>query len=99
MLFRSIACDIYVEKEQHASQLEKFKKLTALTQGKKIVALSECGGIPDPDECYKDGAMWSWFMPWYNEHTRDDKYNGEAYFKKLMSNKHVITRDQMPNLK
>lgn len=94
-----VSCDLYVEKDPHNAQSGTFDKLAALTGWKKIIALSECGGIPDPDFCFAEGAMWSWYMPWYNDYTRLDQYNGATYFKKLMNSPHVITRDQMPNLK
>lgn len=30
----------------------------------KMVCLSECGYLPNPQACYDDSAMWSFFMVW-----------------------------------
>ena len=91
--------DIYSEKNPHASQLTEFNKVKTIVSGKKMIALSECGGIPDPNQMFEKGDTWLWFMPWYGEHTRTEKWNGAAYWKTVMDNSYVITRDEMPNLK
>ena len=42
-----------------------FDKLKVLTEGKKIIALSENGPIPDMEKEIDEDAVWSWWMPWY----------------------------------
>lgn len=91
--------DLYPETNIHDSQLSEFNKVKTIVSGKKMIALSECGGIPNPDLMFQKGDTWLWFMPWYGDFTRDDKQNGAAYWKNVMNNAHVITRDKMPNLK
>src|SRR5690606_4433648 len=56
--------DLYV-KGNHHSQKKEFNRMNQLYQGKKMLALSECGSFPDPDGLLKDRVPWSWFMPWY----------------------------------
>lgn len=94
-----VGTDIYPETNVHASQLTEFNKVKTIVNNHKMIALSECGGIPDPDLMFEKGDTWLWFMPWYGDHTRNDKHNGVDFWKKVMSNSHVITRDQMPSLK
>ena len=94
-----VGTDIYPETNVHASQLTTFNKVKAIVNNHKMIALSECGGIPDPDLMFQNGDTWLWFMPWYGEHTRDDKHNGSTYWKTLFANPQVITRDLMPSLK
>ena len=49
--------DIYSVKEyDHSSQKQRFEYMTELAHG-KMITLSECGYIPDPDEMKKDNAM------------------------------------------
>lgn len=91
--------DIYSEANPHASQLVEFNKVKTIVSGKKMIALSECGGIPDPNQMFEKGDTWLWFMPWYGEHTRTEKWNGADYWKTVMDNSYVVTRDEMPNLK
>lgn len=94
-----IGMDIYRQDDVHASQIARFNQLKTNVSNKKMIALSECGGIPQPAQMFEKGDTWLWFMPWYGEHTRDDKWNGAAYWKAVMNDARVITRDQMPSLK
>jgi len=94
-----IGMDIYPGANQHGSQSVEFKKVKEIFNYKKIIALSECGSVPDPALMKTDGAMWSWFMAWNGEFTESDTHNGVNWWKKFFSYDYVITRDQMPNLK
>lgn len=90
--------DIYKEGD-HTSQLSEFNNLNALYGTKKMVALTECGSIPDIDNLVKDKASWLWFMPWYGEYVKDSKHNSLEIWKKTLQSTHVITLDEMPSLK
>ena len=91
--------DLYPSTNVHDSQLTEFNKVKTIVSNRKMIALSECGGIPDPDLMFQKGDTWLWFMPWYGSYTTDDSQNGAAYWRTVMNNSHVITRDQMPDLK
>lgn len=91
--------DIYPGENMHDSQLAEFNKVKSSTSDDKMISLSECGSIPDPDQMFTKGDTWLWFMPWYRDFTRSDKHNGTAYWNTVMHNPYVITRDQMPSLK
>ena len=91
--------DLYPKTNIHDSQLTEFNKVKALVSSRKMIALTECGGIPDPNLMFEKGDTWLWFMPWYGSYTRDDSQNGAAYWRTVMNNSHVITRDEMPDLK
>lgn len=93
-----IGCDLYPSTNIHNSQVSTFNKALSISN-KKIITLSECGGIPNPSLMYTNGDMWSWFMPWYGDYTTSDSQNGATYWKSIMSNNLVITRDKMPSLK
>lgn len=94
-----VGCDLYPKTNIHDSQLMEFNKVKTLVLSRKMIALTECGGIPDPDLMFQKGDTWLWFMPWYGSYTRDDSQNGATYWRTVMNNSHVITRDQMPDLK
>ena len=91
--------DLYPGENVHDSQLAEFIKAKASTSENKMIALSECGAIPDPDLMFQKGDKWLWFMPWYGDFTRDEIHNGSEYWKTVMNSSYVITRDQVPNLK
>jgi mannan endo-1,4-beta-mannosidase len=94
--------DIYKDGD-HSSQINEFNSMNALYSSKKMVTISECGSMPDVDNLIKDSAAWSWFMPWYGEHTRkvDGKFehNSLDLWKKMFASNYVITLDEMPSLK
>lgn len=93
-----IGRDIYKQGD-HGSQLTEFNVINALYGSKKMVALSECGSIPDVDHLTKDAAAWSWFMPWYGDYTRNATHNSLELWKKMFASNYVITLDEMPSLK
>src|SRR5665811_85338 len=70
-----LGVDIYTEQNDFSSQILTFEKIKDDFEGRKIVTLSECGIIPDPDNLINDEAYWSYFMPWYGDFVKDGNYN------------------------
>ncbi|HQF54051.1 MAG TPA: glycosyl hydrolase [Fibrobacteria bacterium] len=63
----------------------------------KIFAVSENGPIPDASTMKKNGAVWSWWMPWYQ--TWSGKFldkTVDAVWKANMEDPCTITLDKMP---
>ncbi len=101
--------DIYADKQDYSSQVDRFVQATKYTRTGKIIALSETGVIPDPDELFKDGNIWSFFAPWYREFVVDmdygyekagysDEYTGIKMLRKVYNHEKVITLDELPLL-
>lgn len=90
--------DIY-KTGDHSSQLTEFNQMNSLYGTKKMITLSECGSMPDVDNLVKDGASWSWVMPWYGDFVRNSTYNSLDLWKKMFASDYVITLDEMPSLK
>ena len=91
-----VSADIYNEAFDYSSSYSVFDKLKMLTEGRRIVALSENGPIPDIQQQIEDGAMWSWWMPWYQTWNGRfvDKTSADEW-KKCMTDPHVITLGDM----
>jgi mannan endo-1,4-beta-mannosidase len=94
-----LGMDIYPGENQHGSQYIAFNKVKEIFGGRKLVTLSECGAVPDPALMLEYGDMWSWFMVWSGDYTRSDSHNGAAWWQKFFTYDHVISRDEMPDLK
>lgn len=94
-----LGVDIYADKGDFSSQMLAFEKIKVDFQGKKMVTLSECGVIPDPDKLLSDKAGWSYFMPWYGDFVRNESYNPLDHWKKILAHDYVITLDEMPDLR
>ena len=102
-----LGVDIYETNTE--AKTRQYQALVDLTNGKKLVTISECGNIPDPAKCMDAGNMWSWFMVWCNAdsngnvllNTPNDnfKLNTEDYWNQVMSSPYVLTRESMPSLK
>jgi len=99
--------DIYAQ--GFSSLKDQFERTKNMGDKEYIIALTENGRIPDPDECVKDKAMWSWFMTWNDARkvigeTHKDNlwtgefYNSNAYKKKVYNHRSVITLDKLPDL-
>lgn len=91
-----VSADIYNESFDYSSNYIAFDKLKEQTAGKKIIALSENGPIPDIQQEIDDEAVWSWWMPWYQTWNGGfvDKTSREEW-KKCMTDSHVITLGDM----
>ena len=65
-------------------------------EGKKIIALSENGPIPDIDKEFEEDAVWSWWMPWYQTWGGNfvDKTSDEEWTK-CMNDNRVITLEDL----
>ncbi|MGM9804112.1 MAG: glycosyl hydrolase [Muribaculaceae bacterium] len=99
-----VGTDIYAD--DTAAKKAEFDFINNnVTRGKKLIALSECGNIPDPSKCFAQGDTWSWFMVWYSQNNGklvidgNYKLNTQSYWQQLMSSDKVITREDMPSLK
>ncbi len=101
-----LGTDIYPGERVYSSQASKFFELSGWSGVKKPVYLSECGCIFDPDLAVRDGAMWGCFIPWQGEFVKkasfnklSEQYTEEYMMKKAYESEHVITLDELPDLK
>jgi len=99
--------DIYPPERDYSSQLSRFQQALSYTETNKIIALSENGTLPDPDEMIKDNALWLWNCTWYGtflfEKIEDNLVYAERYtegemLRKIYNHSLTITRDQLPDL-
>lgn len=56
--------DSYPGKYVYDTKKNDFEILYKLTNGTKIIAMTENGPIPEPDDCLALDAPWSYFMSW-----------------------------------
>ena len=100
-----VGVDIY-EDNTNAKE-RQYQALVDMTEGKKLVTVSECGNIPDPTASHDVGHKWSWFMVWSSSDSAGNpslyndtwKLNTNAYWTQVMTNPYVLTREAMPSLK
>lgn len=90
--------DIYRDGD-HSSQFAEFADMNIRYGQKKMITISESGSFPDIDNLLKDGAGWLYYMPWYGKYTTEATYNPLALWKKMFAHSHVITLNEMPDLR
>jgi hypothetical protein len=84
-----VGYDSYPGNYSYVNQKSYFDKLYMLTRGKKMIALTENGPIPDPDACLADGdAPWLYFMSWSNLVASQ---NTTAHIQDVYNNTNVLT--------
>lgn len=91
-----VGADLYVD--SLTEQLDQFELVYNLVEGKKLVALSECGNLLEVDESFADGALWSYFMSWYE--MEDGKpvvkeWNKNGEWSTILNNPIVLNRGDL----
>ena len=88
-----VGVDIYEENTD--AKARQFQAAASLSGGSKMTTISECGNIPDPEKCLADQECWSWFVAWDLESYSLNTHN---YWKQLMAQPGVYSRETMPSL-
>lgn len=99
--------DIYPGEKVYTAQTSKYLEVLDYTDAKKMIVLSENGCLFDPDLAIRDGAMWGYFGTWGGEfvstsqelYLYSEQYTEESMLKKVYEHEHVITRDELPDIK
>ncbi|NMO95110.1 glycosyl hydrolase [Paenibacillus lemnae] len=97
--------DIYSPECDYSSQKERFHTAEKYSTARKIIALSENGVIPDPDEMLKDGVPWAWNCTWYGSFVfreeggrrfYSNQYTELAQLIKTYQHPLTVTREELP---
>ncbi|EFM12274.1 Mannan endo-1,4-beta-mannosidase [Paenibacillus curdlanolyticus YK9] len=76
-----------------------FYQLVDLTNGTKLVAMTENDTVPSLQNLTEEKSGWLYFLPWYGEHLMSSAFNFPATLTTLYQSDYVITLDELPNLK
>ena len=98
------AIDIYSAAYDYGTSPSVLADMSTWSDSKKLVTMSECATMPDPDLIIRDNAYWLWFAVWNwdfivkNGTTElSDAYTSFDMMKKVYSSDVIITRDQLPD--
>ncbi len=83
-----VGMDSYPGQYNYSTQKNTFDRYFELVDGEKIVAMTENGAIPDPDDCLDFDAPWSYFMSWGDMVA---SRNETSHLIDVFSNPRVIT--------
>lgn len=97
------ATDIYNHAYDYGTSPGLLAEMTGWSDG-KLVTMSECATMPDPDLIVRDNAYWLWFAVWNwdfivkNGTTElSDAYTSFDMMKKVYNSDVIITRDELPD--
>ncbi|MCF2945139.1 glycosyl hydrolase [Paenibacillus tarimensis] len=76
-----------------------FYQLVDLTDGAKMVAMTENDTVPSLQNLLEEKAGWLYFCPWYGEHLMSPAFNYPETLTTLYQSDYVITLDELPDLK
>lgn len=76
-----------------------FYNLVKLTNGKKLVAMSENDTIPRVENLINEGAGWLYFCPWYGWWLTGEQNNPVEWLIEMYTSDYCITLDELPDLK
>lgn len=93
-----VSADIYLPAGSYGSNFITFDNMAVLYEGRKIIALSENGTIPDPEKLFREGAAWSWFSTWSGGFITDGVMNTSGHINQVFSHDYVITLDEIDDL-
>lgn len=73
--FDIAAVDLYInnEKDYGSRFYDEFAAVQNFVGSDKLIAISECGSVPDVDTAFRDNAVWSFFGVWYGKYVENDK--------------------------
>ena len=93
-----IGADIYMPAGSHGSNFMMFDNLARLFEGRKMIAMTENGPMPDPERMFVEGAAWSWFATWEGAFISDGISNPTAHISTVFNHDYVITLDEVDNM-
>jgi len=93
-----ISLNCFPNNGEHPSFKEDYEALARFRGGKKVLAMSECGGLPDPDLLMKEKAGWAYFCLGTGKYILDDKVNPTNLIQKVFTHPYVINRGDLPRL-
>jgi mannan endo-1,4-beta-mannosidase len=59
-----VGYDSYPGVNNYTVQKPMFDQLYTMVNGQKLIAMTECGPIPDIQKCFDMDAPWAYFMTW-----------------------------------
>lgn len=97
------ATDIYGDAHDYGVSPSVLSDMHGWTGGNKMVTMSECATMPDPDLIVRDNAYWLWFAVWNWDYIvkngtpeLSDAFTDFDMMKKVYDSEVIITRDELP---
>lgn len=97
------AIDIYNAAHDYGASPAMLADMHGWTDGVKMITMSECAIMPDPDLIVRDNAYWLWFAVWNWDYivkdgtpVLSDAFTDYCMMEKVYNSEVIITRDELP---
>ena len=91
-----VSADLYTPAGNYGSLKCDFDYTARLGTRKKLIALTENGVIPEPENALKKHAAWSWFMTWCGGFLTEGTWNSREHIRAVMNSPHSIVLSDLP---
>ncbi|WP_312886471.1 glycosyl hydrolase [Paenibacillus foliorum] len=94
-----VGIDKYAQAGNYGTLMIHYDNSVKLVNGSKLVALTENGPIPDPQQLQNLRVGWSYFTTWHLNHIMDGNENSVDHIQYAYNHPYVITLDKLPSEK
>jgi mannan endo-1,4-beta-mannosidase len=91
-----LGVDVYLNDGDYSASSTMFQNLKQQFGGKKMLAMSENGTIPDPEKMISQQAPWLYICTWMGSFIFDGKKNTEQHISYFFNHEFVTTLDELP---
>jgi mannan endo-1,4-beta-mannosidase len=92
-----LGVDRYMRDGDYSPLTNVYDKLNELAGGKKLVAYTENGPIPDPREMRRSKTGWMYFNTWAGKFITDGLINSRHHIRVVYNHPYAITLDEFPS--
>ncbi len=105
--FDIASVDLYLnnEKDYGHRYYEEFAAVQKFVGTDKLLAISECGSVPDIDAAFRDNAVWSFFGVWYGKYIQNEEggyseeFTGKEALIRAYNSDGALTLDEYRKLR
>ncbi len=90
-----VGADVYPATGSHPTNLGMFERMVELYGGRKMVAMTENGAVPEAGPMFEQGANWAWFMTW-GDMVEDAELNPPEIVTALYQHPSVVNHGDLP---
>lgn len=94
-----VSTDLYPSAGDHNVQQAHYNTLKNLSGGTKIIAMAECGVIPDPAAMLSSGVQWAYWVVWNGAFITDGSHNSHSFLVSTYNSASVLTLDEIQGWK
>lgn len=92
-----VSVDRYMRDGDYSTLMSVYDTIVDMVEGKKIIAYSENGPIPDPKELKRNKVGWSYFNTWGGKFIANGIINSKHHIRTVYNHPYVITLDEFPS--